>query len=75
MVRCRGAETHVGCRGRVRDDDSGADGAEAAGDDLPGVRVGMGPRQMEYDATHRARHAHADLDEHETQAGDLGVRE
>src|SRR5690606_27256298 len=71
-------ETHVGRRvggatsGRY---ESGADGAEAGGDDLPRVWVGVGAWQMQHESAGGARDAHADLEQHEAQTADLGPRE
>ena len=76
LARDGGTRAAVGYDGRLSSpmlEEALVRGLNDAGIDA--VRVGMGPRQMQHEATHRARHAHADLDEHEPQAGDLGVRE
>ena len=62
-------------RGSIGWSYSGADSAEAASDGLPRVRVGVGAWEMQDDSAHRARDAHADLQQHEPQAPDLRARE
>ena len=59
----------------VRWPDSGTRGAEAGRDGLPGVRVGMGTGEMQHEAAHRARDAHADLQEDKTETADLCTRQ
>lgn len=53
---------------------SGAHGAEARRDRVPGLEVRVGPWPMQDDAPDRPRHARADFEQHEAQAPDLGAR-
>ena len=69
------ARAHVGCGDDEGAVESGVDGAEAGRDGPPGLWVGMGAWQMQHESADGAGDAHADLQQHEPQASDLGPRE